>query len=287
MKIKLKHLLIAIIILFGILAVVSSVPACVPITPSEIELDEGNKIIKIGNNKYYVSWYAYRYSKNKDDKIMFHKDYKLKNKGGKIVSEAYTYYEIEKPQKNRIRVTTTYSTEPRIESVKTYKTKLNVKDFYLTQIKTQFAKKIDKKAFYKRIAIDEGQLEAVLPNNDPNSGNVSSIRHYVNWTAKSFTKFPDTLHIDQIYGNDAPVIRLLLVKGIGMIGNGASSKYYPPSITLKKTSKNTIKITIGNMYKVNGDITNHRTYTVKTKLSVKNYYQKVFRHEMVKMFSLN
>lgn len=74
--------------------------------------------------------------------------------------------------------------------------------------------------------------------------------------------------------------------GQGYVSDG-SYEYYSPSITLQKTNKNTIKVEIDSLNKLNGEIIKHKIYKVKTNLSLKKYYLKVFKPKMIKMFSLN
>lgn len=271
-------------IFFGLIAVISSVSACAP--PS-YDLDEGHKTFNYKNYDVHTSWFAYRYYQDKDDTIMIYNMYKLKNKKNKTISRAYVSYDIEKIKKNRIKFTTTYSSEPQIDKVKIYKTNLSVKAFYWKHIETQFTRKIDKKAFYKEIVIDKGEIKATLPYNvtnpKDNPENITKIRHYINWVAKTYTKFPNMIYIRQNYDNNAPATFITVREHI----SGGSYEYYYPAITIQKINKNMIKIKIGSLYKLNGDIIKHRTYNVKTNLSLKKYYLKVFKPKMVKMISLN
>lgn len=293
-----KHIIVAIIIFFGLIAIVSSVSACANAAPiPTYELDDGHKTFNINDNKCYTSWNAYRHSQGKNDKIMAYNEYKLKNKKGKIISKANIYYDIEKVKKNRIKVTTTYSIEPNIEKVKIYKTKLSVRAFYWKYIEIQFTKKVDKKAFYKEIAIDKGKLEATLPFDNPYKNvntenqsdklkinfysvfeNVTSVKHSITWETVKYTTFPNILFVKQEYTDTAPKIQ------VKQIGDGGTGYYYSPYITLEKTKKNQIKITIQDVYKINGDFVKDRTYFVKTNLSLKDYYFKIFKPKMVKMF---
>ncbi|MBZ9570671.1 hypothetical protein KQY27_03815 [Methanobrevibacter sp. TMH8] len=288
MKTKYKHMIVVIILFFSFIAVVSSVSACAP--PS-YELDEGHKTFDNKNYKVYTSWYAHRYSQGKNDDIMVYNEYKLKNKKTKAVRNAIVFYDIEKIKKNRIKVTTTYSSEPKIAKTKIYKTKLSVRAFYWKYIETKFTSKIDKKAFYKEIVFDKGKLEAILPyndtNNETNPDNINSVKHRIDWIAKTYTKFPNILYIKQNYWDNAPIEWQMYGPDKVTYVSDGSYEYYSPSITLQKTNKNTIRIEIGSLNKLNGDIIKHKIYNVKSNLPLKKYYLKVFKPKMVKMFSVN
>lgn len=290
MKIKYKHILVAIIIFFGLIAVLSSVSACAQVVPT-YELDEGHKTFNYKNHKVSTSWSAYRYSQGKDDTIMISNEYKIKNKKTKTIRKVDVSYDIEKIKKNRIKVTTTYSSEPKIVKTKIYKTKLSVRAFYWKYIETKFTSKIDKKAFYKEIVTDKGKLEATLPYNNrsnvTNPENITSTKHSINWVTKTYTTFTNILYINQLYWDNAPVnwiVKNVTVKVGGYVDGDYS--YNPPSITLEKIKKNQIKITITNIQKINGNYIKDRTYNVKTKLSLKKYYLKVFKPKMIKLFSV-
>ena len=279
-----NQLIVAMLIFFGLLAAISSVSAVDTTWQPSYDLDNGNKKFIIDNKKYAVSWNAYRFSQKSNSDIYINKKYKLKNKMNKTIFKAESYYTISKVKKNRIKVTVSYSTGPLTDEVKIYKTKLSVRAFYWRYIETKFRSKFDKKVLSKDIGIDNGNLETIIPfKGSPKSG-ISTARHSINWKTKTYTKFPNVICIEAeegthpIYSTDPNVT---IMKGPD---SGFEGSYFT---ILEKTKKNKIKITIKNIRSINGFGVKEKAYTVKTNLSLKNYYFKVFKPKMVKMFSLS
>lgn len=99
MKIKYKHILVAIMIFFSIIVLISVVSACLTPPEPKFSLDEGHKTFNYKNYKVYTSWSAYRYSKGKNDPIMVYNEYELKNKKTKKIFSTDVYFDIEKIKK--------------------------------------------------------------------------------------------------------------------------------------------------------------------------------------------
>ena len=281
LKREYKQLIVAMLIFFGLLAIISSVSAC----PIPEDFDKGHKTFNIQNNEYKTSWNAYTYSNINNGKIYVNRYYKLKNKKNKTVFRSESNYEISKVKKNRIKVLTYYSNGSPKGEVKIYKSKLSVRTFYWRYIETKFTSKFDRKILSKSSIIDEGKLEAILPYNSTSNKNITTLNHWINWKVKTHTKFPKIISIEQNYDNNIPESDI--IRNVVCGGSIPDSSFYDSYITLEKTKKNKIKVTIKNMDKINGDSIKDRIYTVKTNLSLKNYYFKVFKPKMIKMFSLS
>jgi len=287
MKTKYKHAIVALMIIFGLFAIVSSVSATqsMEYLANDHEIDKGNKTFEINKNKKYsVSWNAYRISKNKNGTINIHKSYFKESKIRKILWIGTIHYKIEKVKKNRIKVSITYPTYPTYgyTEVKIYKTKLSVETFYLKNIKPQFKSKFDKKILSKESIIDSSKMEVKLPhnkscmynhNNFCSKMNIRNVKHTLKWEAMTYTKFPKVIYIRQTYTHNHP--------GISWPAVMDYSKY----IKLEKTENNKIKIVINKIVKTNGDPVKKRTYFVKTSLPLKKYYSNVFKPNMIKLFS--
>jgi len=102
------------------------------------------------------------------------------------------------------------------------------------------------------------------------------VNNKINWKVKTYTQFSNIIYIEQDYKPDSRI------RGMDFAARKFHAPYY---ITLEKTERNKIKVTIKDIVKINGSSVKNREYFVKTDLSLKKHYLSVFKPEMIKLFS--
>jgi len=110
-----KHVIIAIMIIFGLMAIVSSASASH--INSINDFDKGHKLFNIHDKKYNLGKNGYKHNKLKNNSPIFCNSIKIQNKRNKCIFRINDSCGIEKIKKNRIKYTNSSITDSSINEL--------------------------------------------------------------------------------------------------------------------------------------------------------------------------
>jgi len=268
---KNKTIKTMIFLIFSIITILALISVSSATSYNETKkLDSGEKIIKVSNEKYKIKWIADD-SKDKDKKFVDITYISMKNKK----NWAYMSITLDKLSKNKMNISV-YSTSMRFSTNKIIKTKDNTTNYFLKRIKPKIAK-LAKDSILNKETLMFNETRYLNKTSTDSEKNKTEIKTYqMNLKVYYYTKTSSIeilkryLDLNKSNENKSNETSLKLYKGINK------------DISIYKYSKGKLKITIypyGDYVQVCGVFKVYTKY-VKTKLSPRQYFLKVYKKEL-------
>ena len=287
-KNKVTKAIIFSIFLIAIVSALISASSAAMHEPKE-KIDFGKKTIKINNEKYNIEWETYKVmdkyeimSKNRlisKKYVAKLRNHRLRDNAKRYVYITYTptknkknnkYLDItlEKTSENKMNIIE-YSSVMKLGTNKTIKTKISTYNYYWKELRPNISK-ITKNSILNKVTIryDENRYfnRTII---DPTTNETITTPYEMNWKVYYYSK-TSSIEISERYNELNN-----LSKNPYMILNVSSQ-----DIRIDKYTKEKLKITIRpyNTHIICGPSTYYEY--VKTKLSPKQYYLKVYKNKL-------
>lgn len=262
-----KNIIFLIFLLTIISVLISVSVACTPMKVDSKKFDSGTKIVKINNEKYKIKWEAITVSDYNSKELYkeIYIDYNsLKNKKNK----GYLSIELSKTSKNKL----TYhekSSSMELASDKIITTKFNTNKYYWNKLRPKIHK-LTKNSILNKATLKFNNLRYVNKTiTDPAMNEIANKTYKMNWKVYYYTK-TSSIEITERYTE---------LKSNKSYPGGNYN--YNQDIRIDKYSKGKLKITTFSYGVYTADCTSPFSYKyVKTKLSPKQYYLKVYKNKL-------